>query len=309
MRNVLVPVVFVSGMAWFSISLASMREELASFGLELTRNIFESFLSSMFILVSILLLTLNPWVVDGLIDFVDFLFPEGRSVVDILAGVAATGGVLKIFYSLCVGSVKYDANDSMLSGQNEKAEVFFRRSLSDLRKAADELRSGVSLELANYHLSWALEYFCIDLMKMVKARGGREPVEFQKIILDLERMRASPSGDHGKSDEFFVDVIGRIIECVRVPLSVGAVCGMGTKEFCEIVNHIEKGLYNIENCRKNMTMLADARFARVLDLLSDLSESNHDLLVSNLMSAFDDDVDRREGGGKYDRLFERIREI
>jgi len=52
---VIIPVTIVSGTAWFSISLANLKEKFSDFGLELTRDLWESLVSSLLILFFIVL--------------------------------------------------------------------------------------------------------------------------------------------------------------------------------------------------------------------------------------------------------------
>ena len=45
--SVLIPITMVAGTAWFSISLANMKQKFENFGLELTTNLFEAFTISL----------------------------------------------------------------------------------------------------------------------------------------------------------------------------------------------------------------------------------------------------------------------
>jgi hypothetical protein len=43
LTSVLIPITMVAGTAWFSISLANIKQKFEKFGLELTMNVFEAF--------------------------------------------------------------------------------------------------------------------------------------------------------------------------------------------------------------------------------------------------------------------------
>jgi hypothetical protein len=56
--SVLIPITMVAGTAWFSISLANMKQKFESFGLELTTNLFEAFSISLGLLFMLSVLSL-----------------------------------------------------------------------------------------------------------------------------------------------------------------------------------------------------------------------------------------------------------
>jgi hypothetical protein len=57
--SVLIPTTMVAGTAWFSISLANMKQKFEDFGLELTTNIFEAFTISIGILFALSVLSMS----------------------------------------------------------------------------------------------------------------------------------------------------------------------------------------------------------------------------------------------------------
>ena len=59
-------------------------------------------------------------------------------------------------------------------------------------------------------------------------------------------------------------------------------------EYYTIVAHISNGLEYLEGDIPQSSAIQDARFAQVLDLLSDLTEKYHDLMVQNLDLSKDD---------------------
>lgn len=143
--SVLIPITMVSGTAWYSVSLASMKKKFENFGLELTLNLFRAFILS---LMMLFILTAS-----SLTSFLWSPYVEAMPYMDIAQSVSAFLAVVVVFYliwSVFSGSLQFDMNDSMLSGQNEAAERFFKRSLSLLHKVSGELREHKSLQVANY---------------------------------------------------------------------------------------------------------------------------------------------------------------
>lgn len=149
--SVLIPVTMVAGMAWFAVSLASIKKKFENFGLELTTDLFVAFTLSlcMLLLATVASLTSalwQPWAEQ---------YAQNTSVqfVTAVLGIAV---VMKLIYAIFVGSLKYDINDAMLTGQNEAAERFFKRSLSLLHAVSDSLRNKEnSLQVANYSIGVA----------------------------------------------------------------------------------------------------------------------------------------------------------
>ena len=281
-QGVLIPVVFVSGTAWFAISLASMRDDLSDFGIQLTYDLLVSFISSLLVLFIIVVLAINPWIKGFIVSTITQGDAELANGISIVSGILAALGLARIFFKLISGTIKYDANDSMLSGQNEKAEIYFKRALSDLRRTAADLRRNLPLHLANYHLSWALEYFCLDLLKTKAHSKKSKNIQLREMVKVLQEIRANPDINQLQADKAFVTTIKIIMEQIS---------GNGREEqkeelseYYEIVAHINNGVEYLEGDRSKNSAIQDARFARVLDLLSDLTEKYHDVMVENMDS-------------------------
>ena len=277
-QGVLIPVVFVSGTAWFAISLASMRDDLSDFGIQLTYDLLVSFISSLLVLFIIVVLAINPWIKGFIVSTITQGDAELANGISIVSGILAALGLARIFFKLISGTIKYDANDSMLSGQNEKAEIYFKRALSDLRRTAADLRRDLPLELANYHLSWALEYFCLDLLNSQASSKDSENSHLRDMVRMLQEIRAKPDINQRQADKAFVVTIRTIIEQIASDKAKSE-----EREelygYYEIVGHIESGLRYLEDDKSKNSAIQDARFARVLDLLSDLTEKYHYVMV------------------------------
>jgi uncharacterized membrane protein len=146
--SVLIPTTMVAGTAWFSVSLASMKKKFEKFGMELTTNLFLAFVLSLIMLFLATLTSLtkvvwSPYIPENI---------KTNSLILTISAILAVIVVGKLLYSIFAGSLKYDVNDAMLTGQNEAAEKFFKKSLSLLFTTSQQLRQGMELQVANYSL-------------------------------------------------------------------------------------------------------------------------------------------------------------
>jgi len=148
--SVLIPTTMVAGTAWFSVSLASMKKKFEDFGMELTKHLFVSFTLSltMLLLATTASLTSILWK-----PYIQKYTEDPLMIIS--ASFFAIFVVSKLLYSIFAGSLKYDINDAMLTGQNEAAERFFKQSLSLLYTTSQQLRQGMELQVANYSLGLA----------------------------------------------------------------------------------------------------------------------------------------------------------
>ena len=148
--SALIPITMVAGTAWFSISLANMKQKFEDFGSELTKDMFEAFTISLGLLLtlSIFSLSLPLW------QKYTLQLPH-QNILQLISFILATIVITNIIYRIFIGSMKYDINDAMLTGQNEAAERFYRKSLSLLHSVSSSLRSGKSIQVANYYIGVA----------------------------------------------------------------------------------------------------------------------------------------------------------
>ena len=148
--SVLIPATMVAGTAWFAVSLASMKKKFEDFGNELTRDLFIAFTLAlcMLFLATAVSLTKGYWY-DQIEPLRRILWlPEASAFL----GIWVVG---RLLVAIFFGSLKYDINDAMLTGQNEAAEKFFKKSLSVLHSTSESLRSYRSLQVANYSIGVA----------------------------------------------------------------------------------------------------------------------------------------------------------
>lgn len=147
--SVLIPTTMVAGTAWYAVSLASMKKKFEAFGMELTTDLFVGFALS---LVMMFLATTA-----SLAKTIGFQLPPSVTSARMQygAGMLALVAVGRLLYAIFAGSIKYDINDAMLTGQNEAAERYFKASLSLLHTTAAALRQSRSLQVANYSIGLA----------------------------------------------------------------------------------------------------------------------------------------------------------
>lgn len=179
---VLIPITVVAGSAWFAITLANIKDKFLNLGVELTRSMFKSFMASLGILGVIIVSSLiKSLTADS--DFWNF-----TTEFEWIAALLGMTSVLSILWNLFVGALKYDMNDAMLTGRQEVAELYFRRSLSSLHRTADQLRQGKELETANY-------YIAVSLLEMMNYAGeimGKQNPTVQAAIAKAYEFKMNP---------------------------------------------------------------------------------------------------------------------
>lgn len=195
--SVLIPITMVTGTAWFAISLASMKKKFETFGLELTTDMFTSFVSSLAIL---------GWLA-ALSFFTDFLSPvnawgQENPWVQIVSAILGTIAVLHILKNALSGSLKYDMNDAMLTGQNEAAEKFFKKSLSLLHASSDSLRSGKGLVVANYYIGTSF-YEVFSFIDSTGVLNGK----IKALKEDALQLKRQPAMEQEKADKISIRLI------------------------------------------------------------------------------------------------------
>lgn len=198
--SVLIPTTMVAGTAWYAVSLASMKKKFENFGMELTTDLFVAFALS---LVMLFLATTA-----SLTKTLGFELPPSfmPSWARYGAGVLALVAVGKLLYAIFAGSIKYDINDAMLTGQNEAAERYFKASLSLLHTTSAALRQSRSLQVANYSIGLAFFEVFKDIKKQYK--GGVLDVKLSEWIEESNQLIRKPSMSKAEAD-------ARALELVR----------------------------------------------------------------------------------------------
>ena len=182
LNSVLIPITMVSGTAWFAVSLVNIKKKFEPFGNELTIDLYRAFITSLIFLALMTLVSLNSRILFGIT-----LWGNQYPILSVTAGLLGAMLVLKMIYDVFLGATKYDMNDSMLTGQSEVAEKYFKKSLSLLNSCAAHLRTGISADTTGYYSGLAFyEVFNYVLV----SKGDNE--EVRKIITETELLKSQP---------------------------------------------------------------------------------------------------------------------
>jgi CYTH domain-containing protein len=168
LTSVLIPITMVSGTAWFAVSLINIKKKFESFGNELTIDLYRSFITSLVLLSLMTIIALNS----SLFVFVTS-WGNQYPIVGIMSGLVGTMVVLKMIYDIFSGATKYDMNDSMLTGQNEAAEKFFKKSLSLLSSCAHHIKQPAPPDTTGYFVGLAF-YEIFSFILSVRGHNDRD---------------------------------------------------------------------------------------------------------------------------------------
>lgn len=249
--GVLIPVAMVTGTAWFAISLANVKEKFESLGVILTTSIFKSFISSLLILFLLILISFFPDLKNQLSVYASS-FPWFENTAALI-GVLTVGSII---WNLIKGSIQYDINDSMLTGQHEIAELYFRKSLSYLHRAAENLQSGKDLSVANYYLG--LSFF--DVFRRISLAGVKAE-EINDQMLKAEELKKNPNITQKDADLICKNFIAIFIKF----------CGKPENERADaLLTEIKKEHEILLENTNEKQALVDTRFALIIDNIAEL---------------------------------------
>ena len=254
--SVLTPVTMVSGTAWFAVSLANMKKKFESFGTELTVDLFESFVTSLGLLLFIAIVAVNS-------NFLSYVHSYRSDLLVFVSGVMAAIVVIRISLKIFLGALKYDINDAMLTGQAEAAEKFYKKSLSFFHQSAAALKSGKSLEVANYHIANSF----YELFSYVKTKIKSDRISDKTIDNLLEiaiKMKSSPSADQKLIDKMSIKLIDSFL----------IICsGTDDPDAKKSINNIKLELSCIKDEKSHESQeMIDTRFASIFQEIAELIE-------------------------------------
>ncbi len=201
LASVLIPTTMVSGTAWFAVSMSNVKKKFEKFGLELTVDMFRSFVTSLVILGLLVLVSLNPKIFSGLTQW-----GVNRFAVVLISGLLGTAVVFKLIYDIYLGALKYDINDTMFAGQTEAAEKYYKKSLSLLNSCAENLRLGKGPEVANYHIGLA---FYEIFTYIITTKGADD--EFHLLLKDAENLKSNPMISRDRSEKISTHLIEKFL--------------------------------------------------------------------------------------------------
>lgn len=191
--SVLIPTTMVAGTAWFSVSLASMKKKFEDFGMELTRDLFVAFALSLMMLFMATAFSLTEELWRPLITPY-----ENVKLLKLISALLALVVVGKLLWSIFSGSLKYDINDAMLTGQNEAAERFFKKSISLLNNASEELKGNRNLSVANYTMGVA---FFEIFNKIEELVANESSFKSEGLVSSANELIRRPEMDQSEADQ------------------------------------------------------------------------------------------------------------
>ena len=206
--SVLIPTTMVAGTAWFAVSLASMKKKFENFGMELTTHLFVAFVLSLVMLLLATLASLTAVLWKPLLPIW-----TNHPFFQLVAAFLAVIVVFKLLFSIFAGSLKYDINDAMLTGQNEAAERFFKQSLSILYTTAQQLRLGMQLQVANYSLGLAFYEVFNNIKDIILSESQMKTID--ELLEKANNLIEEPSMKQKEADGIVLSLISSFINlCV-----------------------------------------------------------------------------------------------
>lgn len=253
--SVLIPITMVAGTAWFAISLANIKQKFDRFGLELTTDLFEAFTVSLGLLLMLSIFSLLAPFLQETIEAV-----ENPEIWQALGAVIGIFIIANIVYKIFIGSMKYDINDSMLAGQNEAAERFFRKSLSLLHTLSSTLQRKKSLHVANYYFGVAF----FEIFSHMQKFG----VDTQKHIEQANTLIQNPSIDQKEADDIAKQLINVFLELCINPQGSDA-----HKSLQAIQDEMDCLKKNTQEDQEMVDTRMSVILAEIADLLEDQGET------------------------------------
>jgi len=169
-----------------------------------------------------------------------------------------------MIYDVFAGATKYDMNDSMLTGQNESAERYFKRSLSLLNSCASNLRNGKQdIGVSAYYFSLAF-YEVFSYIKSIHSYDDT----LEMILNETQRLRLSPPNNIADLSEKTATFIGHFVSKISNTSELSI-----RKSIQSITNEIEAILSNKESLE-----LLNTRISTILDEVEDLLISQGEAL-------------------------------
>ncbi|MCK5476572.1 MAG: hypothetical protein KAI55_01490 [Candidatus Aenigmarchaeota archaeon] len=254
LMSVLIPITMVVGSAWFAISLANMKKKFEDFGLELTTNMFEGFVTSLVMLGLLTLFSLMP---NSLFAPITVIAKQ-YFIVCLISGILGTIVIFKLLFLVFAGALKYDINDAMLTGQNEAAERYFKKSLSLLHTASENLRAGKGIEVANYYIG--LSFY--EIFAFIQSAGLMNG-QLKGLMDGAHKLKRTPDMGQEEADKIALDLIRSFVSyCKNVE-------GVKAKKSFE---NIKEEFNCIENNENEPQAIVDTRLSTIVEEIAELLE-------------------------------------
>lgn len=202
---VLTPIAIVSGTAWFAVSLSTVKAKFIDFGNVLTRNIMESFMLSLFVMVYMAVVALNK-------NMIHIDIPS-----DILYWIYVVSGIfgaivsIRIIWLITAGSLQYDMNDAMLTGQNEASQKFYEQSLSFSYQVTELIRKEADIKVTNYYIADAFSRIFNVVIRALRDKNDTNLTQtlnniniFNEQVLVVLK---NPEMEQGKVQDIFLEAL------------------------------------------------------------------------------------------------------
>jgi hypothetical protein len=263
----MVAIASVTGIAWYTISVEKVKKRYVPFGVELTQDMLEAFLSSCMLLFMIS----NTHMLGGRLS--KHLPFEGFFESDLNWFIATFVTLLvttRITWKTVSSTIKFDANDALLAGRTELEMQFYQEKLSELKNIANRLRNGQHLEAANHSIADGFAHYCI-------ARDSLGPPlseDAQEIIQSFQ--------EKGESDQKSLDL--EVISLFEKLLSEYSSLIKENKSLSLVYKFATKKLKMLKkqyNKKETVSQAhSDATFASCFEALARLSEQLGENLVT-----------------------------
>ena len=248
---VLVGLIAGSISAWFGITLATVKKKFELFGLELTVNLFNALLVSLAIMADLIFVSFNQLLLEPII-----VWGQNHPLAVIFSGLLGTVVAISSIVNMKIGSFKYDMNDAMLTGQNEAAEMFFKKGLSKLYEAANILKQGKSLQVANYYIGVCFQEVLGYILDI-----GVENDMINTCLNKAQVLSNKPYMEQKKADDITLLLIQKFLEfCVATDGQIG--------RYRMIIEDELKCILENEEDQH----VVDSRFARIFETIANMIE-------------------------------------
>ncbi len=255
--NILIPITMVVWWARFAISLSSIKKKFENFWLELTKNLFEAFTISLTLLLMLTVVSLSAFIRKPRIVEIKYL--QAWKYLGLVIGILI---ITNIIYKMFIWAMKYDINDAMLTGQNEAAEKFYKKSLSLLHSVSASLRDKKSLEVANYYIGVAFtEIF--ESINISYNDKWKNDIEKSKELIK------NPSISQKEADKKAIELIQQFLTYCINPI--------GNSSNKKIEN-IKEEVICIQNNTREKQEMKDTRFAVIFEEIASLIEEQWETL-------------------------------
>jgi hypothetical protein len=269
----------VTGVAWFTVSLKEVKEKFVDFGVELTGNMLEAFLTTIFIIAIMSGVAIASEPIQMILSWAaengfNLLAVTSSVKFKVAAAIGTLWSGFRIVKNLVKATIKFDANDAMLTGSADAARNFYESSISELRNNAKLLKSETTTAGANMRIYESVKGYADYLNKVGLGFGAYDRLEKDiRILLD------NIDADQSTFDQLSLPIIERLI----IPMEETSSVKNSTFElkFGRIKQEVKK-LKSLYQAGKPVSReISDNVFSNAFEGLADLVANFQDELEQN----------------------------